>query len=166
DFDALPGDFGQRDHSEHVAFWSDKEVPDSWLKFRDIALFWFETGVDGFRYDMAEMVPVEFWSFLNSTIKMKNPETFLLAEVYDPGLYRDYIFKGKMDYLYDKVGFYDGLKPIMQGYGWTDHIPVVQNGLMDIEHRMLHFWKTTMSSVYPAPIFWAMPIWPNPECWF
>lgn len=27
----------------------------------------------------------------------------------------------------------------MQGHGWTDHIPVVQNGLMDIEHHMLHF---------------------------
>lgn len=153
DFDTLPGDFGQRDYSEHVAFWSDKEVPDSWLKFRDIALFWLETGVDGFRYDMAEMVPVEFWSFLNSTIKMKNPETFLLAEVYDPGLYRDYIFKGKMDYLYDKVGFYDGLKPIMQGYGWTDHIPVVQNGLMDIEHRMLHFLENHDELRIPSPDF-------------
>lgn len=139
DFDSLPEDYHQKHYSDHFAFWKDKEVPDSWIKFRDIALYWLELGVDGFRYDMAEMVPVEFWSFLNSTIKMNNPEAFLMAEVYQPHLYRDYIFKGKMDYLYDKVEFYDGLIPIMQGYGWTDHIPVVQKGVLDIEHHMLHF---------------------------
>jgi hypothetical protein len=27
--------------------------------------------VDGFRYDMAEMVPYEFWSYMNSAIKMQ-----------------------------------------------------------------------------------------------
>jgi glycosidase len=32
-------------------------VPNSWIKFRDIAFISFK-GVDGFRYDMAEMVPV------------------------------------------------------------------------------------------------------------
>jgi len=54
---------------------------------------------------MAEMVPVEFWSYLNSHIKMRNPDAFLMAEVYQPHLYRDYIHLGKMDYLYDKVDF-------------------------------------------------------------
>jgi hypothetical protein len=70
---------------------------------------------------------------------MKNADAFLLAEVYQPSLYRDYIHKGKMDYLYDKVELYDSLKHIMQGHGWTDHIPKVQEGLVDIEHHMLHF---------------------------
>lgn len=153
DFDTLPDNFGAKDYSEHFAFWSHKEVPDSWVKFRDIALYWLALGIDGFRYDMAEMVPVEFWSFMNSAIKMKNPEAFLLAEVYNPGLYRDYIFKGKMDYLYDKVEFYDGLKPIMQGYGWTDHIPVVQRGLLDIEHHMLHFLENHDEYRIPSPEF-------------
>src|SRR5690606_10055000 len=138
DFPELPPNFNVASIEQHFEFWKDKDVPDSWKKFKDIALYWIDKGVDGFRYDMAEMVPVEFWSYMNSAIKMRNPEAFLLAEVYDPGQYRDYIFKGKMDYLYDKVGFYDGLKPIMQGYGWTDHIPVVQNSVLDIEHNMLH----------------------------
>lgn len=139
DFETLPKDFSQKDFSEHYAFWQGKSVPDSWIKFRDISLYWLDLGIDGFRYDMAEMVPVEFWSFMNSSIKMKKEDAFLMAEVYNPQRYRDYIFMGKMDYLYDKVEFYDSLKHIMQGHGWTDHIPVVQNGLMDIEHHMLHF---------------------------
>ncbi|WP_163707383.1 alpha-amylase family protein [Mangrovibacterium lignilyticum] len=139
DFDSLPERFETKDYKAHFNFWKDKGVPDSWTKFRDIALFWIGKGVDGFRYDMAEMVPVEFWSYLNSSIKMKNPDAFLLAEVYNPQQYRSYIQLGKMDYLYDKVELYDTLKHIMQGHGSTDHLPAIQDGLADIEHHMLHF---------------------------
>ena len=139
DFDSLPDGFEKEGIEAHFNFWKDKDVPDSWIKFRDIALFWLDKGVDGFRFDMAEMVPVEFWSYMNSAIKMKNPDAFLLAEVYNPSLYRDYIFKGKMDYLYDKVQLYDTLKHIMQGHGSTDHLPAICNDLADIEHHMLHF---------------------------
>ncbi len=51
--------------------------------------------MDGFRYDMAEMVPVEFWSYMNSAIKMAKPDAFLLAEIYQPHIYRDYISNGE-----------------------------------------------------------------------
>lgn len=138
-FHLLPDGFGKENIEAHFNFWKDKNVPDSWIKFRDIALFWLDKGVDGFRYDMAEMVPVEFWSYMNSAIKMRNPDAFLLAEVYNPGLYRDYIFKGKMDFLYDKVQLYDTLKHIMQGHGSTDNLPAIYDDLADIEHHMLHF---------------------------
>ncbi|WP_372946024.1 alpha-amylase family glycosyl hydrolase, partial [Muriicola sp.] len=153
DFERLPEDAGSKTHEQHFEFWKDKTVPDSWTKFRDIALYWLDLGVDGFRFDMAEMVPVEFWSYLNSHIKEKNPEALLLAEVYNPSLYRDYIFRGKMDYLYDKVELYDSLKHIMQGHGWTDHIPVVQKGLMDIEHHMLHFLENHDEQRIASPEF-------------
>ena len=139
DFDELPAGFENETYKVHFAFWKDKIVPNSWVKFKDIALYWLSKGVDGFRFDMAEMVPVEFWSYLNSSIKMKNADAFLLAEVYNPDLYRDYIKKGKMDYLYDKVQLYDTLKSVMQGLGLTDNIPQIQEGLKDIEHNMLHF---------------------------
>ncbi len=139
DFDTIPTDYSDKDYKTHFSFWQDKDVPNSWEKFRDIAFYWLDKGVDGFRYDMAEMVPVEFWSYMNSSIKMKNPDAFLLAEVYNPKLYRDYIHLGKMDYLYDKVELYDTLRNIMQGHGSTDHLPAIQEGLADIEHHMLHF---------------------------
>jgi hypothetical protein len=84
---------------------------------------------------------------------MKNPDAFLLAEVYNPDLYREYIHKGKMDYLYDKVELYDSIKHIMQGQGWTDHIPVVQNGLKDIEHNMLHFLENHDEQRIASPEF-------------
>lgn len=152
-FDTLPEAYADKPYTAHYQFWVDKQVPDSWKKFRDIALYWLAMGVDGFRFDMAEMVPVEFWSYMNSAIKMKNVDAMLVAEVYQPHLYRDYIHIGKMDYLYDKVELYDSLKHIMQGHGWTDHIPVVQEGLKDIEHHMLHFLENHDEQRIASPEF-------------
>ena len=139
DFPRLPADFAGKDWRTHYAFWQGKDVPSSWKKFRDITQYWLAQGVDGFRYDMAEMVPVEFWSYLNSAIKHSNPNATLLAEVYNPKQYRDYVHLGKMDYLYDKVDFYDHLKLVMQGKASTDRLVAIQGQFADIEHHLLHF---------------------------
>jgi glycosidase len=152
-FVRLPADFAQQDYRAHANFWAEKSVPDSWIKFRDITHYWLDMGVDGFRFDMAEMVPVEFWSYLNSSIKMKNPDAFLLAEVYNPAEYRNYIKLGKMDYLYDKVELYDTLKTIIQGTGSTDSLPAIQQGLADIEEHMLHFLENHDEQRIASPEF-------------
>jgi glycosidase len=153
DFPELPADYAQKDLLAHAQFWQGKDVPDSWVKFRQIAEYWLAKGVDGFRYDMAEMVPVEFWSYLNSAIKQKNPQAFLLAEVYNPAEYRNYIRLGKMDYLYDKVEMYDGLKAVMQGRSGTDVIASVQAGMSDIEEHMLHFLENHDEQRIASPEF-------------
>jgi len=157
DFPELPSDYAQRDYRDHFDFWKSIDVPNSWVKFRDIALFWLDKGVDGFRYDMAEMVPVEFWSYLNSSIKMQKPDAFLMAEVYQPDLYRDYIHLGKVDYLYDKVDLYDGLKAVMQGKASTTIIPEIQHQMMDIEHHMLHFLDNHDEQRIASPEFLDNP---------
>lgn len=139
DFPELPVGYDKKSYEEHYAYWQGKDVPSSWKKFHDIALYWIGKGVDGFRYDMAEMVPYEFWSYMNSAIKMKNPNAFLLAEVYNPNEYRNYIHLGKMDYLYDKVETYDYLKDVIHGNKNADGLSEISNQLNDIEHHMLHF---------------------------
>jgi glycosidase len=162
DFDTLSEEFDSMPVSEHFTFWKDKNVPSTWIKFRDIVWFWLDKGVDGFRFDMAEMVPVAFWSFLNSAIKNKNPSTLLLAEVYNPSLYRDYIRLGKMDYLYDKVELYDTLKHFIQGKGSTDHLVALQEGLSDIEHHMLHFLENHDEQRIASPEFAGNPVFAKP----
>ena len=141
DFPRLPANFATLTQAQHYAFWQQHlaELPSSWIKFNQIAQYWLAKGVDGFRYDMAEMVPVEFWSYLNSQIKHTNPDAFILAEVYNPNLYRDYIQLGKMDYLYDKVDLYDTLKAVMAGKISTANIAAEQEKVQDIESHMLHF---------------------------
>ncbi len=153
DFSELSDAFNDKDYKEHFAFWKDKTVPSTWLKFKDIALFWLGLGVDGFRFDMAEMVPVEFWSYLNSNIKMKNPDAFLLAEIYNPKAYRDYIRKGKMDYLYDKVQLYDTLRGIVSHGRSTDAIAPIQHELADISENMLHFLENHDEQRIASPEF-------------
>lgn len=157
DFPLLPEGFANKSVKEHYAFWKDKDVPNSWKKFRDIALYWTTKGVDGFRYDMAEMVPYEFWSYMNSAIKAKNPNAFLLAEVYNPKEYRNYIHLGKMDYLYDKVELYDKLKEVIQGKSLPDPISNIQNGLADIEHHMFHFLDNHDEQRLASPEFAGTP---------
>jgi glycosidase len=153
DFPQLPAEYAEKDYKAHFEFWKDKDVPDSWKKFRDIALFWTKKGVDGFRFDMAEMVPVEFWSYMNSAIKSENPESFLLAEIYNPNAYRAYIHQGKMDYLYDKVELYDTLKNIIQAKGSTDNLNAIQSGLSDINKHMLHFLENHDEQRIASPEF-------------
>ncbi len=153
DFDALPQDYASRPTVDHYRYWQDRDVPATWLKFRNIAAFWLDLGVDGFRFDMAEMVPVEFWSYLNSFIKQHYPEALLLAEVYQPDLYRQYLHLGRMDYLYDKVEFYDDLKAVMQGHGSTDRLVEVQQRHADIEHHLLRFLENHDEQRIASPAF-------------
>ncbi|MFH6996176.1 alpha-amylase family glycosyl hydrolase [Flavobacterium sp. FlaQc-48] len=157
DFPELPAGFDQKSYQEHFAFWQDKDVPDSWKKFKSIALYWIAKGVDGFRYDMAEMVPYEFWSYMNSAVKMKNPSAFLLAEVYNPNEYRNYIRLGKMDYLYDKVETYDKLKDVIRGKSSPDGLSDIQKGMSDIEHNMLHFLDNHDEQRLASPEFAGTP---------
>jgi len=152
-FATLPEAYRFKSYQEHNEFWRNKKVPSAWLKFRDITQFWLAKGVDGFRYDMAEMVPVEFWSYLNSAIKMTNKDAFILAEVYNPKQYRDYIQLGKMDYLYDKVDFYDRLKDIMQGQGNTADLANIQQRYADIEQHLLHFLENHDEQRIASPNF-------------
>lgn len=141
DFDSLPLEVAHWDAGAHYAFWRSRVVPSTWRKFKEIVSFWLSLGVDGFRYDMAEMVPVEFWSYLNSYIKSRRPDAFLMAEIYNPDSYRDYLHIGKMDALYNKVGLYDTLRDIICYEHSTDRIDQVQAPLTDIWPQMLHFME-------------------------
>ena len=157
DFPELPAGFDTKSYQEHFDFWKDKSVPNSWIKFRDIALYWTAKGVDGFRYDMAEMVPYEFWSYMNSAIKVNNPDAFLMAEVYNPNEYRNYVRLGKMDYLYDKVETYDHLKAVIQGKTWPDGLTDIQHRMADIEHHMLKFLDNHDEQRLASPEFAGTP---------
>ncbi|MFC3034085.1 alpha-amylase family glycosyl hydrolase [Pseudoalteromonas fenneropenaei] len=153
DFETLPKGYENADFAAHHDFWQGKALPSAWRKFHDIALYWLDKGVDGFRYDMAEMVPVEFWSYLNSAIKTHSPDALLLAEVYNPSLYRPYLQLGKMDYLYDKVGFYDNLKWLMQGKADSEGVWQAFNTVRDIDRHMLHFLENHDEQRIASPEF-------------
>lgn len=114
-------------------------TPDTWTKMLDILLFWSSKNIDGFRCDMAEMVPVEFWEWAIPQVKQKYPNILFIAEVYNPNEYKNYLFRGKFDFLYDKVGLYDTLRNIVCGYGSATAITQSWQSLGGIEKQMLNF---------------------------
>lgn len=112
--------------------------PDTWNKMLDILRFWATKGVDGFRCDMAEMVPVEFWEWAIPQIKSEHKGIIFIAEVYNPNEYRNYIYRGHFDYLYDKVGLYDTLRHVIGG-GSASLITYSWQSVDDIGSHMLNF---------------------------
>jgi len=114
-------------------------IPDTWTKMRDILLFWAKKKVDGFRCDMAEMVPVEFWGWAIPQVKEKFPHVIFIAEVYNPDEYRNYIYNGKFDFLYDKVGLYDTLRAVTLGHASAGSITNCWQAVNDIQPHMLNF---------------------------
>ena len=114
-------------------------VPDTWKKMLEILLFWASKNIDGFRCDMAEMVPVEFWGWAIPQVKEQYPHIIFIAEVYNPHEYRNYIFNGHFDYLYDKVGLYDTLRALTCGHETATNIPFRWQSLSGIEKNMLNF---------------------------
>ena len=113
-------------------------IPNTWDKMTDILLFWASKGVDGFRCDMAEMVPAAFWHWATDKVKFRYPKMLFIGEVYNPAEYRNYLAAG-FDYLYDKVGMYDTLREVICGRQSTHAITGAWQQTDDIRNHMLYF---------------------------
>ena len=113
-------------------------IPDTWLKMTDILLFWAKKGIDGFRCDMAEMVPAEFWQYATTIVKKKFKHIIFVGEVYNPHEYRHYLASG-FDWLYDKVGMYDTMRSVICGQASASAISHAWQQTDDIRDHMLYF---------------------------
>ena len=113
-------------------------VPDTWKKMTEILLFWAAKGIDGFRCDMAEMVPHEFWAYATNIVKESFPNIIFIGEVYDTNQYRTYVASG-FDYLYDKVGMYDCLRDVVCERRPANSITYSWQNTDDIKDHMLYF---------------------------
>jgi glycosidase len=119
-------------------------IPPLWNKMYDILHFWSEKGIDGFRCDMVEMVPVEFWGWVIAKLKKEFPALIIIGEAYEVNKYQNYISIGKFDYLYDKVGLYDAIRKLTCSY-WDattwDINQVWNRDTKGIDSHMLRFME-------------------------
>lgn len=127
--------------------------PSTWDKMLHILLFWAAKGVDAFRCDMAEMVPVEFWEWAIAEVKKVHPDVQFIAEVYNPAEYRNYIHRGGFDYLYDKVGLYDTLRAVICGQASASAITGSWQNVDDIRKHMLYFLENHDEQRIASPQF-------------
>lgn len=127
-------------------------IKETWIKLYNILKFWLSIGCDGFRCDMVEMVPVEFWHWVIELLKQEYPDAQFIAEIYNKNLYDSYINYGGFDYLYDKEGLYDNLKAISQtfnnnnsirqgrlAYAEASEISKCWQSLGNLQNKMLNF---------------------------
>ena len=113
-------------------------VPDTWDKMVEILLFWASKGIDGFRCDMAEMVPAAFWDYATAKVKTQYPHIVFMGEVYNPSEYRNYINSG-FDWMYDKVGMYDAMRAVICGQASAHILTGAWQSVDDIKEHMVYF---------------------------
>lgn len=136
----------------------------TWDKMLDIVLFWAAKGVDGFRCDMVELVPTQFFQWLIKQVKEKYPEVIFIAEVYKKDLYTQYIREVGFDYLYDKSGLYDCLRAVVEKAVndngmpvelWQSTIGITRSWqfLNDLQPYMLNFLENHDEQRYASEYF-------------
>ena len=122
----------------------DLAVPDTWKKMDEIIAYWQELGVDGFRADMAHMVPPEFWRWLIGRSQVRQPEVYWMAEAYDTdparvpggdpqviavtnGAVMPELLAAGFDSVYDDIS-YDAVKNIYDGEGTANDLDAGRPG--------------------------------------
>lgn len=134
---------------------------DTWEKMFSILKYWSGMNIDGFRVDMAEMVPVKFWEWVIPKIKESLSSPIFIAEIYQPSLYKPFIDAG-FDYLYDKVGLYNTLENIIRFGQRAESISQVWKDLNGLDSHMLRFMENhdeirLASSHFVGDPFAALP---------
>lgn len=120
----------------------DLPVPDTWKKMDEVIAHWQGLGVDGFRADMAHMVPPEFWRWMVARARQRNPDVYFMAEAYDSdpakvpggdgqtaavtgGEVMAELLNAGFDAVYDDPA-YDALKEIYDGGGTANALDEVR----------------------------------------
>lgn len=133
-------------------------IPKTWLRMLEILDFWASKGVDGFRCDMAEMVPEAFWGWAIPQLKERyGAELCFLAEIYQPHRYSSYLHAG-FDYLYDKVGLYDTLRAIMRDECSASAFDTARDAVASDQPAMCYFLENHDEQRIASDFFAASPL--------
>ena len=104
------------------------EVPKTWRTMDAILAYWQALGVDGFRADMAHLVPMEFWRWALRRCRARHPHVFLAAEAYDndpaklaDGHVLDALLHAGFDAVYDDPS-YDVLEGLYESGKWANDL--------------------------------------------
>ena len=135
----------------------DYSAPGAWEAMKRVALFWADLGVDGFRCDMAELVPLDFLVWLTAEVRRKHPGFIFIAEVYDKANYRPFLQQACFDLLYDKSGFYDIVRAILTEGRSVRELSSNWQRLSDLQGGMLNFLENHDEQRLASPQFAGSP---------
>lgn len=137
------------------------EVPDTWRKMDEILAYWQDLGVDGFRVDMAHMVPMEFWAWSIHRARSRAPEVFFTAEAYDndpakltEGNVLEALLKAGFDSVYDDAS-YDIVHDIISGPKWANDLDNLNRDEAPLFHRSLRYAENHDEVRLASPLHWG-----------
>ncbi|MCF7734204.1 MAG: hypothetical protein K9N23_21150 [Akkermansiaceae bacterium] len=103
-------------------------VPKTWRTMDQILAYWQQLGVEGFRVDMAHMVPMPFWRWAVQRARARQPGVFFCAEAYDndpakltDGHVLDELLEAGFDAVYDDPS-YDILEGLYDDGKWANDL--------------------------------------------
>jgi glycosidase len=123
-------DFTQGRFTAHLpgADASPDQVPKTWRTMDAVLAYWQEMGIDGFRVDMAHMVPMEFWRWVVTRCRGRSNGVFFAAEAYDndpakltDGHVLDELLNAGFDAVYDDPS-YDVLEGLYDAGKWANDL--------------------------------------------
>ena len=123
-------DFTQGRNTRHLPGPDAKieDVPRTWRVMDEVLAHWQGLGVDGFRADMAHMVPMEFWRWVVKRCRARDAKVFFVAEAYDndpakltDGHVLDELLSAGFDAVYDDPS-YDVVEGIYDGGKWANDL--------------------------------------------
>ena len=135
----------------------DYSAPGAWEAMKRIALFWAGLGVDGFRCDMAELVPLDFLAFLTAEVRRQRPGFIFIAEAYDKSNYLPFLRDAGFDLLYDKSGFYDIVRGIISEERSASELSSNWQSLGSLQSGMLNFLENHDEQRLASPFFAGSP---------
>lgn len=139
-----------------------EEVPKTWRTMDAILAYWQETGVDGFRADMAHLVPLEFWSWAIRRARGRRPDVFFCAEAYDNDPAKlcdchvlDGLLAAGFDAVYDDPA-YDVLEGLYDSGKWANDLDAL-TFTGERFHRSLRYAENHDEVRLASPKEWGGP---------
>jgi len=122
-----------------------ENTPDTWQKMDAILTYWQDMGVDGFRVDMAHMIPMPYWHWQIHRCRERNPSTYFMAEAYDGDPAKttesnvlDELLTAGYDAVYDAPS-YETIKHIIEHGKWANDIDEAADPFSPRFHRVLRY---------------------------
>lgn len=120
-------------------------VPDTWRKMDRILAWWQDQGVDGFRVDMAHMVPMRFWEWATARARARAADVYFMAEAYDndpakltEGNVLEALLAAGFHAVYDDAS-YDLVHDIYTGPKWANDFNKLASEDSPLFHRSLRY---------------------------
>ena len=154
----------------------DFPVPDLWRRMDEVLAYWQEQGVDGFRCDMAHMIPPEFWGWAipraRERARKQGRDVVFIAEAYDddpkrvvsqtPTLAAQWNGRGHVALNLIDAGFnavydqpaYRVLKEIYDGPAWGNDLERLSFGDL-LDHHSLRYAENHDEVRLAAPQEWG-----------